>query len=197
MKLKPLLFVAGAAGTAAAVMKRRGKSVQDVVSAAPAPVREAASTATETVQRAVQNVTPGDSGGEQQTQQHERYEPPIEAGAQPPAETGGPPSSQAAVTEAEPLVSQPGGELNFPQHDPPEGSVMPDTSDDDPYVRQEEKRAAGDAGSIGGNVNALAADDESFPRDPGARSAAEHDGDEGFENFETREDVERSNREEP
>src|SRR4051794_38821871 len=111
MNLKPLLLLAGAAGAGAAVMKRRGQ--------VPAPVAQAASTAAETVQRAVQNATPGDGGDEQP---QERYEPPIEAGAQPPAETGGPPSSDATVTEAEPVVSQPGGQLNTPDHAPPEGS---------------------------------------------------------------------------
>jgi hypothetical protein len=185
MNLKPLLLLAGAAGVAAAAIKRRGQ--------VPQPVAQAASTAAETVQRAVQNVTPGGSNGDDQS--HERYEPPIEAGAQPPAEPGGPPSSDAAVSPAEPIVSQPGGGLNEPEHAPPEGSVMPDTSDDDPLVRQQEKAAAGDAGAIGGNVNARAAEDESFPRDPAEIPVAEGAGDEGFESFEAREDIERGNRE--
>jgi hypothetical protein len=186
MNFKPILLLAGAAGAAAAVVKRRGQ--------VPEPVAQAASSAAETVQRAVQNVTPGNGGGDDQP--HERYEPPIEAGAQQPTEAGGPPSSDAAVSPPEPMVSQPGiGGLNEPEHGPPEGSVMPDTSDDDPLVRQQEKAAAGDAGAIGGNVNALAADDESFERDPAARPVAEGSGDESFEAFETREDTERSNRE--
>jgi hypothetical protein len=186
MNFKPILLLAGAAGAAAAVVKRRGQ--------VPQPVAQAASTAAETVQRAVQNVAPGNGGGDDQSQ--ERYEPPIEAGAQQPTEAGGPPSSDAAVSPPEPMVSQPGiGGLNEPEHGPPEGSVMPDTSDDDPLVRQQEKAAAGDAGAIGGNVNALAADDESFERDPAARPVAEGSGDESFEAFETREDTERSNRE--
>jgi hypothetical protein len=187
MNFKPILLLAGAAGAAAAVVKRRGQ--------VPEPVAQAASTAAETVQRAVQNVTPGNGGGDA-SQPHERYEPPIEAGAQQPTEAGGRPSSDAAVSPPEPMVSQPGiGGLNEPEHGPPEGSVMPDTSDDDPLVRQQEKAAAGDAGAIGGNVNALAADDESFERDPAARPVAEGSGDESFEAFETREDTERSNRE--
>jgi len=44
-------------------------------------------------------------------------------------------------------------------------------------------------------VNAMAAADESFPRDPAARAPAEGHGDEDFETFESREDVERGNRE--
>jgi hypothetical protein len=170
MNLKPLLFIAGAAGALAAAAKRRPKALQ----------------------RVVQTVTPG-GGGEEQPR--ERYEPPIEAGAQPPAEPGGPPSSQSTAIEAEPVVTQPGGQLNVPEHPLPEGVVMPDTSDDDPLVREQEKAAAGDAGAIGGNVNAMAAEDESFERDEAARPVAEGSGDEGFETFETREDVERSNRE--
>jgi hypothetical protein len=195
MKLKPLIFIAGAAGAVAAVAKRRPQAVQSVANAAPEPVKQAASTAAETVQRAVDTVTPG--GGGDETKVHERYEPPVEAGAQPPTEPGGPPSSDAAVAPPEPIISQPGGGLNEPEHPLPEGAVMPDTSDDDPLVRAEEKAAAGDAGAIGGNINARAADDESLPRDPAEIPVAEGSGDEDFENFETREDTERSNREEP
>jgi hypothetical protein len=183
MNLKPLLLLAGAAGVAAAV-KRRGQ--------VPQPVAQAASAAAETVQRAVQTVTPGNGGDEQP---HERYEPPAEAGAQPPSEAGGPPSSDATVIEAEPIVSQPGGELNVPEHPLPEGAVMPDTSDDDALVREQEAAAEGDAGSIGGNVDEMAAADESFPRDPAARPVVEGSGDENEEAFETREGVERGNRE--
>lgn len=192
MRLKPLLFIAGAAGVIAAVAKRGPKAVQSVAGVAPEPVKQAASTAAETVQRAVDTVTPG---GEQATTVHERYEPPAEAGAQPPTEPGGPPSSQATAIHAEPVVSDPSEQLNLPEHAPPEGSVVPDTSDDDPLVREEEKAAAGDAGSIGGNVNAMAAEDESFPRDPAERPVAEGAGDEEEEVFETREDIERGNRE--
>jgi hypothetical protein len=193
MKLKPLLFIAGAAGVVAAAAKRRPQAVQTVANAAPEPVKQAASTAAETVQRAVQNVTPG---GDEGAQEHERYEPPIEAGAQQPVEPGGPPSSAAHVVTGEPVITQPGGGgLNEPAHPLPEGTVLPDTSDDDPLVRAEEKAAAGDAGAIGGNVNELASDDESFSRDPADIPVAQGSGDEEFENFEEREDVERSNRE--
>jgi hypothetical protein len=194
MKLKPLIFIAGAAGAIAAVAKRRPQAVQSVAKAAPEPVKQAASTAAQTVQRAVETVTPG-GNDQEETQVHERYEPPIEAGAQEPTEPGGSPSDEPAVAPPEPMISQPGGGLNEPEHPLPEGAVMPDTSDDDPLVRAEEKAAAGDAGSIGGNINSRAADDESLPRDPADIPVAEGSGDEDFENFETREDVERSNRE--
>ena len=200
MRLKPLLFVAGIAGVAAAAAKRRAGSVQDLASAAPDPVKQAAATAAsaattaaETVQRAVQTVTPGGDG--EGGAEHERYEPPAEAGAQPPAEPGGAPSSDATVVNAPAVASEPGDQLNIPEHAPPEGAVMPDTSADDPLVQQQEKAAAGDAGSIGGNVDALAADDASFPRDPAARPVVEGAGDENEETFETREETERGNRE--
>ena len=170
MRIKPLLFLAGAAGIAAAIVKRR----------------EAA----QAVSSAVNAVTPG---GDEQP--HERYEPPIEGLAQEPRTPGGPPSSAAEVVEAPPIESEPGNQLNEPEHGPPEGAVMPDTSDDDPLVRQQEKAAAGDAGSIGGNIDELAASDESVERDPAARPVVEGSGDESFETFETREDTERSNRE--
>src|SRR3954462_11687363 len=133
MKLKPLLFIAGAAGVIAAAAKRRPQAVQTVANAAPEPVKQAASSAAETVQRAVQTVTPG---GDEGTQEHERYEPPSEAGAQPPgapggpqrpAGPGGPPSSAAHVVTGEPVVTQPGGGLNEPEHPLPEGTVLPDT----------------------------------------------------------------------
>ena len=135
-------------------------------------------------------------GGEDD-QPKERYEPPIEAGAQEPKEAGGPPTSDPTVVGGEPVVSQPGGGLNEPEHAPPEGSVLPDTSDDDPLVREQERAAAGDAGSIGGNINALVSDDESIPSDQAERAVAEGSGDDEYDEFETREDIGRGNREEP
>jgi hypothetical protein len=208
MRLKPLLFLAGAAGAAAAVVKRRvggdqlSQAANAATAAVPQPVKQAAQQAGETVQRAVESapepiqkavdkVTPGDRGD----QPHERYEPPIEAGAQPPVEPGGPPSDAAEVIEASPRASLAGDQLNEPEHGPPEGSVMPDTSADDPLVQQQTKAAAGDAGAIGGNVDELAAEDASFPTDPASRPVVEGGGDENEETFEEREDIERGNRE--
>jgi hypothetical protein len=170
MKLKPLLAVAGAATAVVAIVKRRaaGKAVKSAVDA----------------------VTPG--GGEEQPK--ERYEPPIEALAQEPRTPGDPPSSAARVLPPDPVAGIPGDSLNEPEHGPPPGSVMPDTSDDDPFVRRQVDAAEGDAGSIGGNVGEFEADDESFDRDPADRPVSEGSGEE-FESFETREDTERGNRE--
>jgi hypothetical protein len=214
--VKKLLFLA-AAGAVAVIVKRRGGADQ-LMQSAPQPVRDAAQQAAgaaqsaaqsagATVQRAVENapapvqqavdkVTPGDGGsGGDATQVHERYEPPAEGLAQPPTEAGGPPSDQTPVTEASPRTAGAAEDLHFASHPTPEGAVMPDTSDDDPLVRQQEKAAAGDAGSIGGNVGELAAEDASFPSDPAARGVIEGSGDENEETFETREGTERGNRE--
>ncbi len=179
MRLKPLLFIAAAAGAAAAITKRRG-DVDQLVQAMPEPV-----------QRAVDKITPG--GGE--VQPRERYEPPAEGLAQPPVEPGGPPSDDVPVKEAGRIVSEPGEQLNVPEHAPPEGAVMPDTSAGDPLVDSQTKAAAGDAGAIGGNVDEMAAEDASFPRDPEMRPVVEGAGDENEETFEAREGTERGNRE--
>jgi hypothetical protein len=148
MKLKPLLFVAGAAGAVAAVLKRRGSG--------------------------------SGSGAADHSQQ--RYEPPAEGLAQEPAESGGAPSADVPVRETAPAAG-----LNVPEHDAPEGAVMPDTSDDDPLVRQQVKAAEGDAAAIGGDVDTEA--------DPAMRPVVEGAGDEIEETFEAREGTDRGNRE--
>ena len=114
-------------------------------------------------------------GGEQQP--HASYAPPAEALAQEPAAPGGPPSSEAQVTRTARIVSEPGEQLNVPEHDPPEGAVMPDTSSD-PLVDSQTTAAMGDAGSIGGNVDEMAAGEEGFPEDPAERPVVEGAGDE-------------------
>ena|SRR5438874_4688334 len=122
-------------------------------------------------------------GGNDRQQPAPRYEPPIEAGGQRPAEPGGPPSSEAPTKTASAVLSEPGDALNTPDHAPPGDAVMPDTSGDDPLVRRQEKAAAADAGAIGGNVDEQAADEPGFPQDPAARPVEEGSGDseEGFE----------------
>ena len=200
MRLKPLLFLAGVAGAVVAARKRGGGTppIPDAVSdaasrvseAVPQPVKDAAQSAGETVQRAVQSVAPGDGGDEPQ----ERYEPPAEGLAQEPATTGGPPSDIPPVTPPDHSASS-AEDLHTAAHDTPEGAVMPDVSADDPLVREAENAAAADAGSIGGNVDEMAARDESFPTDPEMRPVVEGAGDENQETFETREAVERGNRE--
>src|SRR3954451_9470080 len=68
-----------------------------------------------------------------------RYAPPAEAGAQPPT----PPDEPA------PRDTTPAPDLQTKPHDLPEGAVMPDTSADDPTVREAEDAAAADAAAIG------------------------------------------------
>jgi hypothetical protein len=164
--------------------QQAGETVQRAVQNAPAPIQQAADR--------VASATGGDSGA---TEGQERYEPPVEGLAQEPATTGGPPSDASPVTDAPRIVSEPGTQLNVPEHAPPEGAVMPDMSDDDPLVREAENAAAADAGSIGGNVDQMAMQDESFPTDPAVRPVVEGAGDENEETFETRESVERGHRE--
>ena len=103
-------------------------------------------------------------GGGEQPQPHASYAPPAEALAQEPVAAGGPPSSEAQVTRAAQIVSEPGEQLNVPEHEPPEGAVMPDTSSD-ALVDSQTAAAMGDAGSIGGDVDEKAADDEGFPEE--------------------------------
>ena len=200
MKLKPLLLLAGAAGAAAVVIKRRG-GAQQVVQAAPQPVKDAAQRAGETVAHAVQNAPePVQSVVDKVTpdvpdEPRERYEPPVEALAQEPREPGGLPSDDVPVHEGSTAASEPGSELNTPDHAPPEGAVVPDTSAGDPLVREQEQAAAGAAGAIGGNVDDLAANDAAFPEDPASRPVVEGAGDEDPETFEAREGEERGNRE--
>ena len=201
MRIKPLLFLAGVAGAVVAARKRGGaappipdavtEAASRVTEAVPQPVKDAAQSAGETVQRAVQNVSPGEAGGEQA---EERYEPPAEGLAQPPTTAGGPPSDTPPVTPSEQPASD-HSDLHTAGHEPPEGAVMPDVSDDDPLVREAENAAAADAGSIGGNVDQMAIQDESFPTDPEMRPVVEGAGDENEETFETREGIQRSHRE--
>ena len=200
MKLKPLLFLAGVAGAVVAARKRGATppvppAVSDAASrvseAMPQPIKEAAQSAGETVQRAVQSVAPGD-GGDDQPQ--ERYEPPTEGLAQQPTTAGGPPSDIPPVTPSDQSASS-AEDLHTKAHETPEGAVMPDMSNDDPLVREAENAAAADAGSIGGNVDQMAMQDESFPTDPAVRPVVEGAGDENEETFETREGIERSHRE--
>jgi hypothetical protein len=123
----------------------------------------------------------------------ERYERPVEAGSQPPREPGGPPSDAPPVRDASSVASEPGDQLQTPAHDAPGDAVMPDTSADDPLVREQEKAAAADAGAVGGNVDQMAADEPGFPEDPEMRPVIEGSGD-AEETFEARDEELGGNR---
>jgi hypothetical protein len=68
-----------------------------------------------------------------------RYAPPAEAGAQPSRPPDVP----------EPRATPPADDLQTKPHDLPEGTVMPDTSAEDPTVQEAEDAAAADAAAIG------------------------------------------------
>jgi hypothetical protein len=59
----------------------------------------------------------------------------------------------------------------------PDDAVKPDTSADDPLVKEQTEKAAAEAGSIGGNVQQMAADEPGFPSDPEMRPVEEGSGD--------------------
>src|SRR5438128_2139693 len=84
-----------------------------------------------------------DAQQNQQPQTAPRYAPPAEAGAQP----------STPPVEPAPREAPPAPELQTKPHDLPEGTVMPDTSADDPLVQEAEDAAAADAASIGEKVD--------------------------------------------
>ena len=168
-KLRPALVVGTvAAGVFAAVRKRGGKAAQQASelaerakAAAPAPVVQAASQAAdkaseladrakdatpEQVKQAVDKVTGSDATAADATGSP-RYAAPAEAGSQPPAEPSGAPSDDPGATVARSVPSE---DLHTKAHALPDDVVMPDTSNDDPAVREAEDAAAADAARIGG-----------------------------------------------
>jgi hypothetical protein len=166
-KLKPILFLGIAGGVVAAVRKRASsEQVQQVVDkakqAAPAPVQQAVDTAVEKVTEAAGSVTGsgGDAGGSGEAEGDRdatrRYAAPAEAGAQPPAESGGAPSDEPQPTQAHsvaPAIDEDPSLDATRAHDLPKDVVMPDVSDDDPSVREAEAAAAADARTIGQNAD--------------------------------------------
>jgi hypothetical protein len=145
-KLRPALLLAIAGGVVAAV-RRRGGDAKEIATdfaerakdAAPEPVKQAVDTAAD-------KVSGGGDPEDAPTQQTRRFSAPAEAGAQPPAEPGGAPSDDPQPTVARSVAP----DLQTKAHDLPAGTVMPDTSADDPSVQEAEAAAAADAGAIGG-----------------------------------------------
>jgi hypothetical protein len=166
-KLKTLLFLGAAGGVVAAVRKRAsGEQVQHAASkasdladrakqAAPAPVQQAVDTAVEKVTEAASSATGGgDSGDAGDRDATRRYAAPAEAGAQPPAESGGTPSDEPQPTQAHsvaPALDEDPSLDATRAHDLPADVKMPDVSDDDPSVQAAEAAAAADARRIGTN----------------------------------------------
>jgi hypothetical protein len=153
-KLKPVLILGIAGGVVAALRKRSDKASElasRAADAAPQPVKQAVETAVDKVSEAVSDATGGDSAGSgNDGDATPRYAAPAEAGAQPPAESGGAPSDEPQATVAR---SVPAEDLHTKPHDLPADVVMPDVSDDDPAVREAEAAAEADAASIGRNAD--------------------------------------------
>jgi hypothetical protein len=145
-KLKPIIFIGLAGGVVAALRKRSDQAKElagRAMDAAPAPVKQA-----------VDKIAGGEDEGAAREKKR-RFAAPAEAGAQPPAEAGGAPSDEPQPAVAESTASGTGDDLaDAPTraHDLPADVVMPDTSNDDPAVREAEAAAAADAGSIGGRA---------------------------------------------
>ena len=59
----------------------------------------------------------------------------------------------------------------------PDDAVKPDTSTDDPLVKEQTEKAAAEAGAVGGNVQEMAAEEPGFPSDPEMRPVQEGAGD--------------------
>lgn len=143
-KLKPILLL-GLAGGVVAVVRKRSDQAKELagraMDAAPEPVKQA-----------VDKVT-GAEDDPAARERTRRFAAPAEAGSQPPAEAGGPPSDDPAITrERSAVIAGQDPPLEATRaHDLPPGTVVPDTSSDDPAVREAEQAAAADAGSIGGS----------------------------------------------
>jgi hypothetical protein len=83
-----------------------------------------------------------------------RYAAPAEAGAQPPAESGGAPSDEPQTTRVHSVAIDEDPSLDATRaHDLPKDVAMPDVSDDDPAVQDAEAAAAADARAIGRNAD--------------------------------------------
>jgi hypothetical protein len=158
-KLKTLLFLGAAGGVVAAVRKRASsEQVQQVVDkakeAAPEPVKQAVDSAVQTVTDTVSKVQGSEGDGDRDATR--RYAAPAEAGAQPPAESGGTPDDDAQPTQAHSIAGDNPDDPSLDAtraHDLPKDVVMPDVSDDDPSVQEAEAAAAADAGTIGRNAD--------------------------------------------
>src|SRR3954453_14304095 len=171
MKLKPIIFLGIAGGVVAVVRKRSGQASElasKAYDAAPQQVKDAAGQAAEkasdlaqqakdaapepvqqAVDQAAEKVSGGDSATGGDADETRRYSAPAEAGAQPPVESGGPPSDDPQATVARSVPQDP-TDLATPPANLPDDVVVPATSTDDPAVQEAEAAAAADAANIGG-----------------------------------------------
>jgi hypothetical protein len=150
-KLAPALLVAGLAGGVVTALRKRGGKASELADRASELADRAKAAAPDQVKDALDKVQGG--GDEPAGEETRRYAAPAEAGSQPPAQPDGAPSDATVVRET---VADTDDSLLTKPHDLPEDVVMPDTSDDDPAVREAEAAAAADAGAIGGDPDTKA-----------------------------------------
>jgi hypothetical protein len=153
--MRKLILLALGGAAAAYVMKGRGEQpVAEPVGGGYAPGPESAAEAP-----AVEEVKPG----------------PEEERAEAAAI-----DTTADTTESDAI--DPSVRFDQTENAPTGEGVVPDTSDDDPLVRQQENAAAAEAGSVGGEPGSVTAD-----ADPEMRPVVEGSGD-AQETFEETED---------
>jgi hypothetical protein len=151
-KLRPALLLAGLAGGVVAAVRKRGggDQLQHVAHEAASKASDLADRAKEAAPEPVRQAVDKVTGGDGNATESPRYAAPAEAGAQPPAESGGAPAADPQATVARSVPTDP-TDLATPPANLPDDVVVPDTSTDDPTVAEAEAAAAADAGAIGGD----------------------------------------------
>jgi hypothetical protein len=119
-------------------------------------------------------------GGFEPTPADQHAEEVAAAEATPEEAAVAEPASTADTVESDAI--DPGARFDQTEHAPHGDNVVPDTSDDDPLVRQQEAAAGAAAGTIGGEADTVTADVE-----PEMRPVVEGSGD-AEETFEATED---------
>ena len=162
--MRKLLFLALGGAAAAYVMKNRGQQAAPSAASAgggyaPGPESAAEAPATDEVQP-----TPADEHAEEV------------------ASAEATPEEAAVADTVESDAIDPAARFDQTENAPTGEGVVPDTSADDPLVRQQEAAAAADAGTIGGDPDTVTADVE-----PEMRPVVEGSGD-AEETFEETED---------
>ena len=142
---------------------------------APGPESAAEAPATEEV-----DPTPADEHAEEVAEAEATPEEAAVAEPQAPAEPDAGEATTADTVESEAI--DPGARFDQTEHASHGEGLVPDTSDDDPLVRQQEEAAGADAATIGGDPDTVAEDVE-----PELRPVVEGSGD-AEETFEQTED---------
>jgi hypothetical protein len=170
--MRKLMILALGGAAAAYYLKSRDQQSEPSAATAggyaPGPESAAEAPATDVV-----DPTPAD----------EHAEEVAEAEATPEEAAVAEPDGGAATADTlESDAIEPGARFDQTEHAPHGEGLVPDTSDDDPLVRQQEAAAGADAATIGGDPDTAAADVE-----PEMRPVVEGSGD-AEETFEETED---------